>query len=652
MVARRDRLLHRYVTSINLAERASSRWDFADAQRHLRDCLPSAGEDDVRSFEWFNLRRATASTATRFAGHKGNAYSVKISADGRLLATSGTDGVRIWGYESGNQMAHLTDHIGDVNGVAFSADGKFLASAGDDHTVKIWSTEDWRLLRAIRLSCEVVAAAFSPDGRSLATGERHDWDESGRNVPNGVVRIWDTQSWTANHVLRGAHADVLQSLAISDDGLLLASGSGDSACLWDLASRKLLHRFATNAQGIAFAHRHPPLLATAGGSAVKLWRTSDGELAASLQWPAIGLDYVAVSPDDSLIVAGGGHRLCAWQSNAKGEYSTPLSIQTESSAYSGAFIDRTTVVTAYREGTIDVRDCSRAAHQYRISFDGPRSPSFAFSPDGKSLVATAGELNVYDLASQSRIAQLPLLDSYGTAVAYAPDGKTVVTGHESGDVAVWDPASWQMLRKFQRLPGSVGWMQYIGDRILAIDVVGHGKLYFDPVTQQAVPCPVTDFNAKHWIGFAPLGQGIATANGADVELWNAGQKLRDIRVTSYGAGSAIAADGLQFAHASLDGTIRIWQSDVNKPEFVFIGDSEPSLNMAFSVDGRTLAGVIGGTTLKLWNVATGRQMLSFETGLAEVRQLSFSADGSALGASGPNVAGQMQVVIWLADPAD
>jgi WD40 repeat protein len=79
---------------------------------------------------------------------------------------------------------------------------------------------------------------------------------------------------------------------------------------------------------------------------------------------------------------------------------------------------------------------------------------------------------------------------------------------------------------------------------------------------------------------------------------------------------------------------------------VFVGDSEPIGVLAFSPDGRTLAGALRGRQLRLWNVATGRELLTFHTGLSGNGALEFSSDGSALALSGEDITGRGEVIVW------
>ena len=257
--------------------------------------LASGG--DVTARLWDLATRQTTTVLTSETGVK----SVAFSPDGRTLAVTRPDGVTLWVTATG-QIAALTGSADRVGSVAFSPDGRTLASsetqppqgsieAGGTTTIRLW---DLATGQATTLSSQQGcysgnALAFHPGGHILACSPGMD----------GTIQLLDLTTGQATTL--AGHAYAIEAAAFSPDGRTLATASADATIrLWDLATGQttaILTPHGGYVVSVAFSPDGRALASTSTDRTVRLWDPATGQPTATLFGHTEFVSSVAFSPD-------------------------------------------------------------------------------------------------------------------------------------------------------------------------------------------------------------------------------------------------------------------------------------------------------------------------------------------------------------------
>jgi WD40 repeat protein len=226
-----------------------------------------------------------AGRAQLLDGHKGTVSAVAFSPDGKLLASGGgglaigggggEGELKLWDPVKKKHLRDLKGHKEMVLALAFSPDGRLLASASDDGkeeggaTLILWDVATGR--EAARFDNPFARAlAFSPDGKSLITTNR-----------NALV-VYDVAARKLRRTVR-SHRRQITSLAVSPDGKVLASASLDgTVCLRNLASMREMAvlRCGAAARWVGFSPKGGEVVVAAEGE-IQFWDWQKGKKVSS-----------------------------------------------------------------------------------------------------------------------------------------------------------------------------------------------------------------------------------------------------------------------------------------------------------------------------------------------------------------------------------
>ena len=272
----------------------------------------------------------------------------------------------------------------------------------------------------------VQALAWSPDGQVLASA-----------AADRTVRLWAANG-QARRTLAG-HATEVLSIAWHPRGSLLASGAADGTiCLWQVDGR-LVGALGLEPTAIAGLAWHPSGAPLASGSAdhlVHLWQR-DPALPGALAGHGDRVLALAWSPDGSVLAsggAGGATRLWHKQSGRQQE----LCGHTQAVRALAWRPDGSALASASDDGTIQLWSPDGA--RYRMLRGHAGALAVAWSPDGATL-ASGGSDNVVTLWSGDGLSRGQLAGHAGAvqALAWSPAGNTLASGSADTTIRLWRP---------------------------------------------------------------------------------------------------------------------------------------------------------------------------------------------------------------------
>jgi hypothetical protein len=261
--------------------------------------------------------------------------------------------------------------------------------------------------------------------------------------------------------------------------------------------------------------------------------------------------------------------------------------------------------------------------------------SVAFAPDGRTALSGSDnkKLKLWDLSSGQEIRTFTGHSGNVTSVAFAPDGRTALSGSLDTTVKLWEVATGREILTFVGHAGSVYTVAFAPDGRTALSGSNHSEIKLWDVSTGQV---IRSFNAfgVFALAFGPDGRNALYAGSPD--SWAAVLDVADgdvIRRVGKGAHSgsvntvAFAPDGRTALTGSDDRTLKLWDLSSGREIRTFSGHSNSVRSVAFAPDGRTALSGSFDKTLKLWDVATGREIRTFTGHSDWVTSVAFAPDG-------------------------
>lgn len=264
---------------------------------------------------WRTAADNQATPVATLDGHQTPVEALAFSADGRLLASAGSDQqILLWRVSDGTQVATLGGNTDRITALAFNTDSSLLISAGAGPHLKLWTLHSTPTgMRAtptlipVDHTEDITSLSLSPDGQVLITGSYDHtvklWQL--RSAPQPSLTLLDTLT---------THRAAVAAVQFSPTGQQFATGSWDSTVqLWQMNGRsasatatagQTLTGHTGGVTSLAFTPDGSSILSSSSQGLLKLWDSGSGQLIKTLAGHQGTVRSVAISPNGQWFVSG------------------------------------------------------------------------------------------------------------------------------------------------------------------------------------------------------------------------------------------------------------------------------------------------------------------------------------------------------------
>ncbi len=289
------------------AHRLVEAGDLASAALYYAEVNRLKPSDLARENTLASLARIASRPVFTVPGGSGEPLALD-AVRGRVAAVGRRGDVMVWTMPGSAAGGLELRHRDDVTAAAFSPDGRLIATGCRDGTLRVWQVTDGKQIGdTLRLGGRVSARgiAFSPDGRLGVVG-----------CSDGTAQVWNART---SRAVGGAlrHGSAVTTVTFHPNGLRVGTGTADGrARIWDISTGQQTGdpiRHPESIQSMAFDAAGGRLATGCQDGRIRFWEPATGRSAGSPLPAGEPALVLAFSPGRGLLATGGaGGKVRLW----------------------------------------------------------------------------------------------------------------------------------------------------------------------------------------------------------------------------------------------------------------------------------------------------------------------------------------------------
>jgi WD40 repeat protein len=499
-------------------------------------------------------------------------------------------------------------------------------------------------------------------------------DPAGRRFASGnddhMVRVWDAESGACLAELKG-HEDIVFCVAWSPDGTQLASGGRDGKLiLWDTENLQKLFVLDCDDAVQALAWSPDGKRIAAGGighlpvglaGLVTVWDTTSGRRLHYLNGHVTDIRSLAWQPGGNSLVAGENFpgKMQVWDAD-NGQLLRTIQAHNHVLSALAWRPDGRQLASASADQRVRIWDAETWEPVTTIDpAHNGTAAALAWSEDGQRLVSGGADemVRIWDARTGAPLNALRGHQAAVESVAWWPGHGRILSGSKDGTLKIWNPESEQGGRTVAAPGDPCAWSPD-GQQIAVGSRRGNTNVGVIQIldvatwrTQFTLPGITNHF--PRGLAWSPNGRQLAASYfvPGQVQVWDLATRKEVLSLPkAHGGGEvrtvAWSPDGRLLATAGLDGAVRLWNVETKENILSFLEHSNSVSSAVWSPDGQWIASKdqLGG--VMIWDASTGQVRLKLQcpTGFSAGKQytVSWSPQGDRLAAAG----GDGTVMVW------